>query len=280
MSTISAESDINMFADDIALYRIIQTAIDYQHFQDDIDAVEACINSKKLKFNAEKCKMMLITRKNTKSLPPPQLTLNGNVLKRVYSYRYLGITLTSNMSWSPHVAETCNKTRRLVGLLYRRFHQYSNSTTLINLYRSFIRPHLEYASIVWNPGLKGETEAIENVQKFALRMCTRSWNSDYEELLATADLPSLKDRRSRACLCHLFKIIHGITEFADAPLTNQISNYNTRSSGKPVFCIPRPRTLSYQHSFFPSTIRNWNNLPREIANSTSISSFKNLISSL
>ena len=33
---------------------------------------------------------------------------------------------------------------------------------------SFIRPHLDYASIVWNPHLKGEIESLENVQKFAL----------------------------------------------------------------------------------------------------------------
>ena len=143
---------------------------------------------------------MLITRKNSKSLLPPDLTLNGKVLRRVFSYRYLGITLTSNMSWSPHIMECCNKTRRLIGLLYRRFHHYSNAATLINLYR----PHLEYASIVWNSILKCEIEAIENVQKFALKMCTKSWDSNYDNLLAATNLSSLKDRRTRACLCHLF----------------------------------------------------------------------------
>ena len=280
VSTISAESDVNMFTDDIALYRIIRTASDYRHLQDDIDSIAAFIDSKNLKFNAEKCKSMLITRKNSKSLPPPDLTLNGTVLRRVFSYRYLGITLTSNMSWSPHIMECCNKTRRLIGLLYRRCHHYSNAATLINLYRSFIRPHLEYASIVWNPSLKCEIETIENVQKFALRMCTKSWDSNYDNLLAATNLSSLKDRRTRACLCHLFKIVHGITEFADAPITHQVFNYNTRSSGKLIFCTPRLRTLSYKHSFFPSTIATWNNLPRDAANCNSLNSFKNFLLSM
>ena len=98
VSTVSAESDVSMFADNIALYRIIQTASDYRHLQDDIDSIVTCIDSKNLKFNAERCKLMLITSKNSKSLPPPDLTLDGTVLGRVFSYRYLGITITSNMS--------------------------------------------------------------------------------------------------------------------------------------------------------------------------------------
>ena len=105
--------------------------------------------------------------------------------------------------------------------MYRRFYQHSNPTTLTKLYCSFIRPHLEYASIVWNPGLKGKVDALENVQKFALRMCTKQWSSSYNELLSSTSLPSLKERRTQASLCHLYKIIHGETEFADAPVQRQ-----------------------------------------------------------
>ena len=62
----------------------------------------------------------------------------------------------------------CNKTRRLVGLLYRQFYKNATSPTLLKLYCSFIRPHLEYAAIVWNPALKEDVESLKNVQKFAL----------------------------------------------------------------------------------------------------------------
>ena len=207
-----------------------------------------------LKFNAGKCRMMLITRKRANSLPPPQIVLDGIELKRVHSYKYLGITITSNLSWTQHIIDCCNKTRRLIGLMYRQFHQYSSPATLTKLYCSFICPHLEYASIVWNPGLKGEVNALENVQKFALRMCTKQWSSSYDELLSSTNLPSLKDRRTQASLCHLFKIMHGETEFADAPLHHWTSNYNTRSSDRSVIYMPQSRTWSYQHSFFPNAI--------------------------
>ena len=68
----------------------------------------------------------------------------------------------------------CNKARRLVGLLYGQFYENVTSLTLLKLYSSFIRPHLEYAPIVWNPALKGDIGLLENVQKFALRACMKS----------------------------------------------------------------------------------------------------------
>ena len=100
--TISEGSDLNMFADDIALYRIIRTTTDYMLLQRDVHSVSGCIKSKRLQFNAKKCKVMLISRIKANSLPLPPIVLDGTELQRVHSHKYLGITLTSSLSWSPH----------------------------------------------------------------------------------------------------------------------------------------------------------------------------------
>ena len=175
-------------------------------------------------------------------------------LTRVYSYKYLGITLTSNLSWSPHI-NCCNKTRRLIGLLYRQFYENATSPTLLKLYCSFIRPHLEYAAIIWNPALKGNIESLENVQKFALWVCMKSWNTVYDELLTSAKLPSLQDRRTVASLCHLFKIVKGLTDFPDAPVHAKTHNYDTRLSDKSLFIVPQYRTNAYQTLFFQAHLQ-------------------------
>ena len=60
VTCISSGSDVNMFADDIALYRIIKTAVDHLR---DVDATAECIREKDLQFNATKCKTMLVSRK-------------------------------------------------------------------------------------------------------------------------------------------------------------------------------------------------------------------------
>ena len=84
-TVISAGSEVNMFADNIALYRIIKSSVDYFHLQNDINSISVCIKQKHLQFNTNKCKLMLVTKKKDKSIQPPQLVLDGVVLARVHS---------------------------------------------------------------------------------------------------------------------------------------------------------------------------------------------------
>jgi hypothetical protein len=56
------------------------------------------------------------------------------------------------------------------------------------------------------------------MQKFALRVCLKSWSATYEELLDQSNLPALQTRREHAKLCHLFKIINKATFFPEALL--------------------------------------------------------------
>ena len=78
--------------------------------------------------------------------------------------------------------------------LYRRFHKFmiSSSNTLLKMYVSFIRPHLKYAAASWDPFMKKDTELIEDVQKFALRVCLESWSATYAELLEQSVPPSIR----------------------------------------------------------------------------------------
>ena len=56
--------------------------------------------------------------------------------------------------------------------------------------------------------VKKDKITLENVQKFACRMATRSWDSSYQDLLDFVDLPSLECRRLETRLCLLYKIIY------------------------------------------------------------------------
>ena len=156
---------------------------------------------------------------------------------------YLGVTLTSDLSWSTHISNSCNKTRGLIGLLYRRFHQCANPPSLLRLYRSFIRPHLESS-------LQGEIDTLESVQKYALRICLKSWDSNYAELLAAADLPSLQKRCIPITVCHLYKIVNSLTDFPAPPVFPPDHFHKTRSSDKPAFIVPNLEQVPTSIRFF------------------------------
>ena len=126
-------------------------------------------------------------------LPDNQLHLLGMPLQVVESYKCLGLLLASNMSWSPHIESICNKARQILGLLYRRFYDSTDSSMIKQLYLSMVRPHLEYACQVWDPHLIRDKHKLESarVQKFGLKFAARRWVAGYNELLDLFNLPTL-----------------------------------------------------------------------------------------
>jgi hypothetical protein len=169
VTQISPSSSISLYADDIALYRSISLPSDYVILQADITAIATWVEEEHLKLHADKCHFMLISRKRACSItPPPLFARAGTPLQQVYSVKYLGVLLTSDLSWSEHIARTCSKTRKLIGLLYRRFHHCSLQL-LLRLYKAFIRLHLKYALQVWDPHYVKDIDLLQKkIQRFAL----------------------------------------------------------------------------------------------------------------
>ena len=187
-------------------------------------------------------------------------------------YKYLGILISLGLSRSPHVANVCSKTRKITGLLYGKFSQHAGYATLLWLYISLMRPHLEYAAAVWDPRLQRDIQHLESVQKFSLGVCTKHGHHDYLELLEQAQLTTLAKRRLYLKLCHIYKIIYNLCHFP----SNVISLSTNRSHRSHSF-QPFARTNSYYNSFLPHAIFHWNSLPNPVVCAISIREFKGLL---
>ena len=162
--------------------------------QSDIDALSNWTTRNFMTFNTTKCKFMLISRKRSHYVSTTPLSLNGCILEKVPSFKYLGIMISSDLSWSEHIQRACGKARKIIGLLYRRYYHHADSRTLLQLYVSLVRPHVEYAAPVWDPHLAQDINMLENVQKFDLRVCSKQWDTGYSELLNMCNLSTLENR--------------------------------------------------------------------------------------
>ena len=136
---------------------------------------------------------------------------------------------------------------------------------------SLIRPHLEYASPVWNPHLAKDIKLLESVQKMALKICTKCWSESYENNLASLSLPTLARRCDHLSLYYFYKLV--IFFSWGSPHSNTTSRF-TRAASRSLFVQPFAKTNNFMYSFFPRTIRKWNNLPVSVRNSQSFYYFK------
>ena len=91
---------INLFADDMLLFRIINDARDMELVQQGIDNVSDWVEDNNLCLNSTKCKFMIISKLRNRGVQNPMLTLHNNPLEQVTEYKYLGIIITSTLSWS------------------------------------------------------------------------------------------------------------------------------------------------------------------------------------
>ena len=216
-----------------------------------------------LHLNSSKSKLMFFSRKPVSHFDHfPTLSISHSPLDRVSSFRYLGVLLTPSLSWSNHIVTICSKARKLLGLIFRHFYSHSSPSTLIKLYISLVRPHLEYCSLIWDPSSPTLIQSLESVQLFALKLASKFRPFLIPSLKSQFNLPTLASRRSYFKLIFLFKLSHELLHFPSPILQfNPTLPYPIRSFHPNNFLCPPSKTSSFQNSFFPSAISLWNTLP-------------------
>ena len=107
-------SFINLYADDMLLYRDIGCPEDYNMLQSDVNTIFTWVDRNNLTFNGSKCKYMIISRLKSKSVAASSLTLHSQQIEKVSSYKYLGITITDNLSWSTHINQITSNARKII----------------------------------------------------------------------------------------------------------------------------------------------------------------------
>ena len=160
--------------------------------------------------------------------------------------------------------------------MYRKFYTFSDSSYLLKLYRTTIRPLTEYACAVWDPYLDKNISALENLQKFALRICLKSWQENYSSLTERSGFPKLCQRRCQLRLTLLFKMVFRLVDYPTPPKI-RVTSYEQRYPNKAQLVVPFAHKNFFKNSFFPRSLSEWNSLCTDVSTSSSIAEFKKSI---
>ena len=265
------DSQILMFADDTKIFREIKTRADFTQFQKDIDYLLAWSVKWQLKFNISKCYILHLGPSHSYR----DYYLDGNRITVSDTIRDLGVMVDSSLKFHSHVNCTITKANRTLGLINRTF-QYREPEMIIKLYRSLVRPQLEYGNAIWGPYYTIDQKSIEGIQRRATKMIPHIRQYTYQQRLQFLNLPSLCYRRLRGDMILLYQITHSNTDDSLLDLFMTASVATTRGHNFKFF-KPRCNSRCRFNSFPCRTIDNWKNLPTYIVNANSVNSFKNLL---
>ena len=127
-----------------------------------------------MEFNQGKCQVMHIT----KSRVPlqSQYTIHGQILESLDSARYLGVTISQDLSWNKHVNNITGKANRTLGFIKRNAITKNESVKEL-AYKTLVRPKTEYVSTIWSPYTKQNTQKIEMIQRRAARWVKNNYTT-------------------------------------------------------------------------------------------------------
>jgi len=262
-----------LFADDAKIYRRIRSPSDRTILQEDIGKLQLWSQKWLLSFNEEKCKVIHFGAKN----PAYKYTMGGTTLATTVKEKDLGIIITPDLKPSEQVIRAASAANSMLARVKRTF-TCMDQEMFLPIYKTLVRPHMEYAIQAWCPYLQKDINKLEKVQRRATKLVPALADLAYEERLAKLKLTTLKERRGRGDMIEIFKIIKGhdsvnageeFLKLETGPLGNRTRGHSLK--------LQKPRHRTHKRNMFFSSrvVKQWNNLPDDVVNCNCINTFKN-----
>jgi len=262
------KNKIIKFADDTKLWGKADTPEDIEGIREDLLELSTWSKENKMPFNVSKCRVMYMGKKNNRE----PYNLLGEKIVETNEEKDLGVFFTENFKPTTNCNKAFNSASRVIGLIRRNILSKEESSMLI-LYKTLVRPILEYCIPVWCPYRKNDIMKIEKIQKRFTKIIEGCKGLSYEERLKKLKLTTLEERRHRADLIQVFKIINDKAKTYPEDFftfSERMGRINSMKMYK-----KRVNSDLGKYSFIFRVVDPWNALPNEIVTAKDEFSFKN-----
>ena len=265
-------SHIKLYADDTKLLRVIKSKDDPKSLQEDIYRLSEWAHKWQLEFHPNKCRVLHVGEGNNNIYKLTET--NCDKIPETRIEKDLGVLIDNKLSFSDHIAQAVTKANQILGLIRRSF-QYLDRETFCLLFKSIVRPILEYGNVIWHPIYKRDIEKLENVQRRATKLVPYLKDLPYCERLKLLDLPSLTYRRSRGDMIETYKYTHGLYSTVNSWLS---FDHDSVTRGHHLKLVKsRFHSNIRKNSFSNRIVNSWNSLPSYVVEATTMNKFKNNI---
>ncbi|KAL8565635.1 hypothetical protein ACOMHN_063466 [Nucella lapillus] len=185
-------SSIKIFADDTKIYSGVKDDQGSLMLQESLDKLTEWTDKWQIKFNSAKCNVLHIGREN----PNRDYSMKETRLNTSTVEKDLGVYVDNNLNFEEHITTTNKKANKLMGMV-SHYITHKSPAVIVPLFKSLIRPILEYGNTIWYPKLRKHVDSLENVQRRYTKRIIGLGIQDYESRLRKLRLPSLEYKRAR-----------------------------------------------------------------------------------
>ena len=189
------------FADDTFLFsKVLDINKSVTELNTDLEKISQWAYQWKMQFNPDPNKQaneVIFSRKLvSNNLSHPPVKFNNNNITRCSHQKHLGVVLDSNLNFNTHIDQKIKKCNKMIGLIRRLSVNYPGNA-LLAIYKSFVRPQLDYGDVLYDKSNNDNFQSkMENVQYRACLAITGGIQVTFRErLYDELGLYSLAKRR-------------------------------------------------------------------------------------
>ena len=237
-----------------------------------------------MEFNSIKFELLRYGLDNALKELTKYVTPEWELIESKNTVKDLDITLENDCSFTQHIANITEAAKRMSAWVFKTFST-REKLPLMNLYKSLVRPLVEYSSALWSPISKADINRLEEVQKCFIRKIN-GVSSDYKTALKQLGLYSLERRRERYIIMHIWKSLENLTpntsSTEDCIIKTQTNMTHRRGRTCQSYNLTKTPThlrQARQQTIKCFGVNIFNKLPKHIRNITnaSVDAFKNTL---
>lgn len=274
-------SSTDLYADDTTLSEIGKTkTVLENNLQDALNRLQVWCKENSMIINTEKTKALLVTTQQKRArLDSDKLNVfyDNMSLKMTSQDKILGVFVDNNLTWSTHIKHISKKVNSYLWLL-RKIKSYIPLQYRVIFYKSYIQPYLDYCNIIWGNTSNSNITTLIRLQKRACHLIQDQYVENFQDAMNNIKVLTIHERIFLRKAKLMYKVsrksipvyLSNIFHQRDADGTP-----NLRSIRRKNYIIPRPKKELFKKSFQYTGPIIWNNIPSNIRQAPSISSFHN-----
>ena len=273
-------SQVKPFADDTSIFQVVSDVnLSWQSLSSDLSIIQDWAYRWKMSFNPDPSKQaqeVIFSSKRIQDHHPP-LSFNDYQINVLNSQKHLGLILDEKLTLSKHVRAAIVKAKKGIGII-RFLSIYAARDTLDQMYKLFVRPHLDYGDVIYHDHNMSLSRKLESIQYEAAMAMNCAWKgNNTDKLLEELGWETLGNRRwhRRLCLIVNNQAPEYLCDYVPDENRNQDQFRHTN-----VFRNGNSSSKRYSKSLLPYCVNIWSKLDHQIRACSTISQFKTALLSI